>query len=73
MKEKKDKSKKTSCLQNSDADFFFVVSSVNFMVPHIGGGGVKFDEANKDDAWGLATPRASNLTRHLWKTHYKSK
>ena len=21
------------------------------MVPHIGGGGVKFDEANKDDAW----------------------
>lgn len=38
-------------MQASDADFFFVVSSVNFMVPHIGGGGVKFDEANKDDAW----------------------
>ena len=38
-------------MQDSNADFFFVVSSVNFMIPHIGGGGVRFDEANKDDAW----------------------
>lgn len=38
-------------MKASDADFFFVVSSVNFMIPHIGGGGVKFDTANKDDAW----------------------
>ena len=27
-------------MANSDADFLFVVSSVNFMVPHIGGGAV---------------------------------
>ena len=38
-------------MKQSDADFFFVVSSVNFMVPHVGGGGVQFDVANKDDAW----------------------
>ncbi len=36
-------------VQNSDADFIFVVSSVNFMVPHVGGGAVRAD--NKDDAW----------------------
>ncbi len=33
------------------ADFFFVVSSVNFMIPHVGGGGHHFDAALKDDAW----------------------
>ncbi|QDU90685.1 PhoD-like phosphatase [Pirellulimonas nuda] len=38
-------------MQASDADFFFVVSSVNFMVPHVGGGGHHFDAATKDDAW----------------------
>ncbi|MGH9338217.1 MAG: hypothetical protein ACRD1R_01160, partial [Acidobacteriota bacterium] len=32
-----------------DADFIFVVSSVNFMVPHVGGGAVRAE--NKDDAW----------------------
>lgn len=36
-------------MQASDADFLFVVSSVNFMVPHVGGGAVRAD--NKDDAW----------------------
>jgi hypothetical protein len=35
--------------KNSDADFLFVVSSVNFMVPHVGGGKVR--TVNKDDAW----------------------
>ena len=38
-------------MENSDADFFFMVSSVNFMIPHVGGGGVQFDVSNKDDAW----------------------
>jgi hypothetical protein len=33
----------------SDADFIFVVSSVNFTVPHVGGGKVRSE--NKDDAW----------------------
>ncbi len=36
-------------VKNSDADFIFVVSSVNFMVPHVGGGAVR--AVNKDDAW----------------------
>ena len=36
-------------LTKSDADFHFVVSSVNFMVPHVGGGAVRTD--NKDAAW----------------------
>ena len=36
-------------MANSDADFLFVVSSVNFMVPHVGGGKVR--TTNKDDAW----------------------
>lgn len=36
-------------VQSSDADFVFVVSSVNFMVPHVGGGAVR--GSNKDDAW----------------------
>ncbi|MGY8770881.1 MAG: alkaline phosphatase D family protein [Pirellulales bacterium] len=38
-------------MKKSDADFHFVVSSVNFMVPHVGGGGHAFDTATKDDAW----------------------
>ncbi|GIW78560.1 MAG: hypothetical protein KatS3mg105_0367 [Gemmatales bacterium] len=39
-------------MAKSDADFFFVVSSVNFMIPHVGGGGVvKVDRPTKDDAW----------------------
>jgi hypothetical protein len=33
-------------MKNSDADFLFVVSSVNLMVPHVGGGAVR--AKNKD-------------------------
>jgi alkaline phosphatase D len=36
-------------MRQSDADFLFVVSSVNLMVPHVGGGAVR--ATNKDDAW----------------------
>ena len=36
-------------ITKSDADFIFVVSSVNFMIPHIGGGAGRAN--NKDDAW----------------------
>ena len=37
----------------SEADFVFVVSSVNFMVPHVGSGGGADKQAaiKKDDAW----------------------
>jgi phosphodiesterase/alkaline phosphatase D-like protein len=35
----------------SDADFFFIASSVNLMIPHIGAPGSKDPIAGKDDAW----------------------
>ncbi|MEM0969775.1 MAG: alkaline phosphatase D family protein [Verrucomicrobiota bacterium] len=40
-------------IRSSDADFFFIVSSVNFMVPHVGSGGGadKQAQVKKDDAW----------------------
>lgn len=38
-------------MRNSDADFFFVVSTVPFMIPHTGAGGVESDAANKEEAW----------------------
>ncbi len=39
-------------MESSDADFFFVVSSVNFTIPHIGGNkGSGGGNPNKDDAW----------------------
>ncbi len=38
-------------MKASDADFFFVVSSVPMMIPHNGAGGFEFDEANKEEAW----------------------
>ncbi|MDD7985001.1 alkaline phosphatase D family protein [Lentisphaera marina] len=39
-------------MAKKDAEFYFVVSSVNFMVPHVGGGGaVSFAAPTKDDAW----------------------
>lgn len=37
-------------MARSDADFFFIVSSNNFMIPHDGAGGFEFAEG-KDDAW----------------------
>ncbi|MCA9034810.1 MAG: alkaline phosphatase D family protein [Planctomycetaceae bacterium] len=38
-------------MKQSDADFFFVVSSVPFMIPHSGAGGFEFDAQNKEEAW----------------------
>ena len=39
-------------MRNSDADFFFIVSSVNFSISHVGGtGSANISETNKDDAW----------------------
>jgi alkaline phosphatase D len=37
-------------MKRSSSDFFFVVSSVNFMIPHNGAGGHEFTEG-KDEAW----------------------
>jgi alkaline phosphatase D len=38
-------------MQDSDADFFFVISSVPFMIPHSGAGGFEVDAENKEEAW----------------------
>ena len=38
-------------MRESDADFFFVVSSVPFMIPHSGAGGFEADQANKEESW----------------------
>lgn len=37
-------------MRRSAADFFFIASSVNFMIPHDGAGGHEFTEG-KDEAW----------------------
>lgn len=38
-------------MRQSDADFFFVVSTVPFMIPHSGAGGFEVDAENKEEAW----------------------
>jgi phosphodiesterase/alkaline phosphatase D-like protein len=48
-------------MKASDADFFFVVSSVNLMVPHVGGGAVR--AKNKDDAWTVFLEEREELIR----------
>ncbi len=55
-------------MAKSDAEFFFVVSSVNFMVPHIPGtrlvqSGETFDE-KKDDAWTVFVDEREQLIRY---------
>lgn len=51
----------------SDADFFFVVSSVPFMIPHIGAGGFEFDEQNKDESWTVFFDERETLIE-FWQT-----
>ena len=49
-------------MSKKDADFYFVFSSVNFMVPHVGGGGGKNHfAATKDDAWTVFFDERDNL------------
>jgi phosphodiesterase/alkaline phosphatase D-like protein len=52
-------------MKKSDADFLFVVSSVNFMVPHVGGGAVR--ATNKDDAWTVFYDEREKLI-NFWDT-----
>jgi hypothetical protein len=54
-------------MRNSDADFFFIVSSVPFMIPHIGAGGFEFDEQNKDESWTVFLDEREILIR-FWET-----
>jgi hypothetical protein len=54
-------------MKSSDADFFFVVSSVNFMIPHVGGtpstGQRPSRISNKDDAWTVFLDEREQLIR----------
>lgn len=54
-------------MKNSDADFFFVVSSVPFTIPHIGAGGFEFDEQNKDESWTVFLDERETLIK-FWET-----
>lgn len=40
-----------SSMKSSDADFFFVISTVPMMIPHSGAGGFEADDGNKEEAW----------------------
>jgi hypothetical protein len=50
-------------MAKSDADFFFVVSSVNFVIPHTGAGGMSFQEPDKDDAWTVFVDEREKLVK----------
>lgn len=52
-------------MTQSDADFLFVVSSVNFTIPHVGGGKVR--ASNKDDAWTVFMDEREQLI-DFWDT-----
>jgi len=47
-------------MSKSDADFFFVVSSVNFTIPHVGPG-----PPDKDEAWTVYMDEREELI-HFW-------
>ena len=52
-------------MASSDADYFFVISSVNMMIPHVGGTGAPIPTANKDDAWTVFLDEREELI-HYW-------
>ncbi|MEO0416302.1 MAG: alkaline phosphatase D family protein, partial [Verrucomicrobiota bacterium] len=54
-------------IAKSKADFIFVISSVNFMVPHVGSGGGADKQATikKDDAWTVFLEEREELIE-LW-------
>jgi len=54
-------------MKASDADFFFVVSSVNFMIPHRSGTSDGDNPSNKDDAWTVFLDEREQLIR-FWES-----
>jgi phosphodiesterase/alkaline phosphatase D-like protein len=56
-------------ISKSEADFIFVVSSVNFMVPHVGSGGGADKQLTikKDDAWTVFLEEREELIEHCDK------
>ncbi len=53
-------------MRASDADFFFVISSVPFMIPHAGAGGFEA-AANKEEAWTAFLDEREKLI-NFWET-----
>ncbi|MDF1823003.1 MAG: alkaline phosphatase D family protein [Verrucomicrobiales bacterium] len=53
-------------ISKSEADFIFIVSSVNFMVPHVGSGGGDDKQltVKKDDAWTVFLEEREELIEH---------
>lgn len=51
-------------VKKSEADFIFVVSSVNFMIPHVGGEAIRGD-GGKDEAWTVFLEEREELIK-LW-------
>jgi hypothetical protein len=50
-------------MKESDADFFFIVSSVPMFIPHSGAGGMAAHAADKDDAWTAFLAEREELIR----------
>lgn len=52
-------------MKNSDAEVFFLFSSVNFMIPHMGAtaGGEVIEVGNKDEAWTVFLENRERLIR----------
>ena len=52
-------------IERSDADFFFMASTVDFMIPHVGSGGGTDTNAAvaKDDAWTVFIEEREDLIR----------
>ena len=57
-------------ISSSKADFVFIVSSVNFMVPHVGSGGGSDKQLTikKDDAWTVFLDEREQLIEHCDKS-----
>jgi arylsulfatase A-like enzyme len=52
-------------MAKSDADFFFIVSTVPFAIPHNGAGGMSAASDDKDDAWTAFLAERDELVK-LW-------
>src|SRR5262245_13767622 len=63
----KQKSWLIDSMKQSDADFFFVISSVNLTIPHTGAGGMAAAAADKDDAWTAFVDEREQLIK-VWES-----
>ncbi len=56
-------------VKKSDGDFIFIISSVNFTIPHVGGSHIR-DQSNKDEAWTVFLEERERLIE-LWDAQEK--